>query len=81
MSALALVATATLARLGARTWYDHVASKDNPVDVLSRDAWADPVVATKLATGEWVELAAIEPQWSRGLDFDYWWGVDQDESS
>ena len=50
MAALALVATATLARLKARTWFEHVASDDNPSDVLSRDAHADPDVARKLAT-------------------------------
>ena len=72
MASLALVATATLARLRARVWFDHVPSSDNPADVLSREAGGDPEVARKLASGEWLAVPAVEPQWERGLDFEFW---------
>ena len=37
MCRLALMATAALAGLGARAWYEHVESDDNPADVFSRE--------------------------------------------
>ena len=73
MRTLALVATACLARLLARPWYEHVASRDNPADVLSRDDLEVPVVKVRIRTGEWRLPEPVEPNWRRGLDFQYWW--------
>ena len=51
MCSLALAIAASLPSLGVRAWYEHVPSKDNPADVLSRAGLADPQVAEKLANG------------------------------
>jgi hypothetical protein len=50
----ALRASATMASLDARVWYEHVASGDNPADILSRDATMDPEVAAKVEAGVWL---------------------------
>ena len=76
MCGLALVGTAVLGRMQARTWYEHVSSADNPSDVLSRAGFDDATVAEKVRNGAWEVIAPSEPPWERGLDFDYWWSAD-----
>ena len=44
MCRIALIATAALAAVGARTWYEHVPSEASPADVLSRAGLDDPAV-------------------------------------
>ena len=78
MCSLALVASAALAGIGARTWFEHVPSPDNPADVLSRDGLADPEVARKVAAGEWRMRTPREPPWERGLDYKFWWQREAD---
>ena len=77
MCAIALVATACLARIRARPWYEHIASEDNPSDVLSRAGESDPAVAHKIHSGQWVRLPVVEPDWSQGLNYPHWWGQDE----
>ena len=50
MCKLSLVACAALAGIGDVTWLDHVASADNPADVLSRHGYEDARVARKAQT-------------------------------
>ena len=69
----ALEAAAILAGLGARVWYEHVPSADNPADVLSRDALSDPVVRSKIEAGEWVLRGPVVPQPEYLLDFERLW--------
>ena len=80
MCRLALVASAALAGIGARAWYDHVPSPDNPADVLSRDGYADAEVAHKVETGQWEVITPVEPIWGRELDFAFWWARGEDKA-
>ena len=73
MCTLALVCTAALAGLGARTWFEHVPSADNPADPLSRKGKEDAWVGPKIRSGEWKLRDPVEPEWERGLDYAYWW--------
>ena len=61
MCRLALQASAMLAGLGCRCWFEHVPSADNPADVLSREALEDPLVASKVASGAWEYRAPVMP--------------------
>ena len=45
----------------AGVWYEYVNTKQNPADVLSREAWKDPVVRHKLASGLWHAGHSIPP--------------------
>ena len=72
MCHLALVASAALAGLGARPWYDHVASDDNPADVLSRAGYDDPRVQSMVESGQWQRIAVVEPSIDH-LHFDALW--------
>jgi hypothetical protein len=45
----------------ARAWYEYVNTKANPADVLSRDAWADPVVAQRVRSGSLLVLHGHVP--------------------
>ena len=58
----ALIASAIIAGLNSRVWYEHVPSPDNPADVLSRDATMDPEVAEKVATGLWIMRCPVVPE-------------------
>ena len=55
-SPMALVAALLAANFGCRIWVEYIASAQNPSDVLSRDAWEDEDVKTKLGEGMWVRL-------------------------
>eukprot|EP00971_Amphidinium_carterae_P068771 1361784-Amphidinium_carterae.1 len=52
-SRMAMRAAFLLARLGCRTWYEHVPSAANPADALSRDALGDPWVCSHVVSGAW----------------------------
>ena len=56
-----LVFGLSMTALGARVWFEYVQSKSNPSDVLSRDAWDDPDVQRRLASGEWRRVDALIP--------------------
>ena len=58
----ALIASANMAGLNARIWYEHVPSPDNPADVLSRDAIADAEVAEKVEKGVWRMMSPVVPE-------------------
>ena len=70
MCRLALEAAAILAGLGARVWYEHVPSADNPADVLSREALRDPALRSKIEVGEWVLRDPLVPQHEYLSDFE-----------
>ena len=72
MCRLALVGQASFVTLRARAWFEHVASADNPSDVLSRDGFEDPAVAHKVHTGEWERVEPVEPPTS-SCSFDDMW--------
>lgn len=61
MSRLALQAAAFFAALGARVWFEHVPSEDNPADALSRDGFDDPWVRAELARGRWLRRPCSPP--------------------
>lgn len=61
MARLALQASMAFVALGARAWFEHVPSADNPSDVLSRDGFADEGVARLIAQGGLVLVRACEP--------------------
>ena len=73
MCRLALTATAALAGLDARPWFEHVASPDNPADVLSRAGLRDPLVMGRVASGEWLVHVAVPPPAESMLDYEFWW--------
>eukprot|EP00971_Amphidinium_carterae_P253627 5035286-Amphidinium_carterae.1 len=50
---MSIKAAFLLARLGCRTWYEHVPSAANPADPLSRAALDDPWVCSHVASGTW----------------------------
>ena len=72
MCHLALIASATLASLNCRPWYEHVASDDNPADVLSRDGYNDPQIAARVKCGDLMAYEPIEPP-ATALNFDSLW--------
>ena len=45
---MALVSALHATRLGCMVWYEYVGSAHNTSDILSREAWADPVAQRKL---------------------------------
>ena len=69
----ALRASAMLAGLRARVWYEHVPSLDNPADVLSREALEDKKVKDKVNSGEWVLCEPTVPELTGPPDFDRLW--------
>ena len=72
MCRLALLASASFAALGARVWYEHVPSKDNPADAaLSRDGHVEEVVLEALRASECVQITPCEPPHNLGYD-DLW---------
>ena len=73
MCRLALTATAALAGLDARPWFEHVASPDNPADVLSRAGLRDPLVMGRVASGEWLVHVAVPPPAESMLNYEFWW--------
>ena len=73
MCRLAMVAGAALAGLGAKTWFDHVASADNPADVLSRAGFSDKRVAEAVRTRRVDVIEPKEPPWGSELDYEFWW--------
>jgi len=73
MCLLALRAEAILAGLGARVWYEHVPSADNPGDVLSRDALDDAEVKAKLDSGVWELREPVLPVLVGPVDFHSLW--------
>ena len=73
MCRLAMVAGAALAGLGAKTWFDHVASADNPADVLSRAGFSDKQVAEAVRTRRVDVIEPKEPPWGNELDYEFWW--------
>ena len=72
MCQIALLATAALAALRARPWFEHVASADNPADPLSRDGYEDVNVAAHVRAGEWEVFEPIEPPLA-ALRFEHLW--------
>ena len=81
MCQIALVATAALASLRVRAWYEHVPSADNPADVLSRAGLDDETVAAKVQSGEYVVRVPVEPPQDAHLNYSYWWGQVRDETA
>ena len=73
MCGIALAATAALAGLNARPWFDHVPSPDNPADALSRGGLADPGVQQRIRSGEWLVHRAVPPPNESMLDYMFWW--------
>ena len=73
MCDIALAATAALAGLRCRPWFDHVPSPDNPADALSRDGLEDETVRRRIACGAYVVREAVEPPRNSILDYEYWW--------
>ena len=73
MSRMALAASMELVTLDAVVWFEHVPSKDNPADVLSREALKDTVVRAKLEGGEWLYRDAIEPQPADSFPLNFSW--------
>ena len=73
MCALALVATAALASLRVRPWFEHVPSPDNPADALSRGGYSDPKVAEEIRAGRYVASEPVAPPMDAILDYDFWW--------
>ena len=73
MCALALAATAALAGLGARPWYEHVPSPDNPADPLSRDGLQDEGVRRMVEEGLYQVHTAVPPPDRNILDYEFWW--------
>ena len=73
MCKIALVATAALAAVRARTWYEHVKSEDNPADVLSRAGLEDFAVQAAIKAGKYVVRQPVEPPEEAKLDYSYWW--------
>ena len=73
MCRLALQASALLAALGCRCWFEHVPSADNPADVLSRDALDDPTVASMLAGGFWIFRQPVLPAPFSRLTYQQLW--------
>ena len=71
----ALRAAAMLAGLGSRVWFEHVPSKDNPADVLSRDAMMDAAVKSKIETGEWILRTPVIPDVTTQADYHELWGM------
>jgi len=61
MGRVALVHGLSMVSCRARAWYEYVNTKANPADVLSRDAWADPVVAQRVRSGSWLVLHGHVP--------------------
>ena len=61
MSRLALQAAAFFTALGARVWFEHIPSEDNPSDALSRAGFADPFVAQMIASGQWLRMPCRAP--------------------
>ena len=53
-SPMALVAALLAAKCGCRIWVEYIQSKQNPSDILSRDAYNSEEVQQKLVTGAWV---------------------------
>ena len=78
MCRIALIATAALAAVGARTWYEHVPSDDNPADVLSRAGLEDPAVRAAIQAGTYLVRQPIEPPEGAELDYSYWWRKSSD---
>ena len=72
MCYLALLASASLAGLNIKAWFDHVPSKDNPADALSRDGLQDADVKPKIENGEWEVLDVVEPPTARLSFADLW---------
>ena len=71
MSRMALAASTELVILDAVVWFEHVASKDNPADVLSREAIEDNDVEAKLESGEWVYRNPVEPLPANSFALDF----------
>ena len=65
-SAVALSANLLLLQLQTRTWYEWLASAQNPSDGLSRAGWDDPVVHCRLREGLWTRRDIVVP-WSTVL--------------
>ena len=61
MSKIAFAASTALFALDTLVWYQHVMSKDNPADVLSREALEDREVQANLASGVWQFREPVTP--------------------
>ena len=73
MCTLALVATAALASLKVRPWFEHIPSEDNPADVLSRGGLEDAAVAEAVRSGEFLVREPVEPPTEAVLNYEFWW--------
>ena len=62
MCHLALLATAAFTGLRSRVWFDRIDSDSNAyADALSREGLEHPLIAAKVASGEWAVVAPVEP--------------------
>ena len=69
MCHLALLASAAFTGLRARVWFDRIDSDSNVyADALSRGGLEDPLIAAKIAAGEWATAVPVEPP---VLELDY----------
>ena len=62
---MAMRASISLTALRCRAWFEHVASAQNPSDVLSREAFADLAVQQLLLSRTWVMLPHRTVNWKR----------------
>ena len=49
----------------SRPWFEHVGTKQNPADELSRAGWDDDSVREKLSSGQWSVLPSRDWDWDR----------------
>ena len=73
MSRIALQTHAMLAALDCHIWIEHIPSKDNPADVLSRDGLLDPSVRQCVDSGEWLLREPVVPHPFSSLSYDELW--------
>jgi len=81
MARLALQASAMLAGLRCRVWWEYVPSGDNPSDVLSRDGYQDAEVAKKVREGEWHVVQPVCPTPFACLSYEQLWEWGQHDPS
>ena len=62
---LAMRAQMCFMALRCRVWFEHVGTKQNPSDGLSRDGLDDPWVRSRIAAGVWSVLPCRAYDWDR----------------
>ena len=59
---MTLVASMLFVTNDNRVWHEYVNTLQNPADVLSREAFASPLVSKRIKAGEW-RAARYDPPW------------------